>query len=319
MDNKERVKVMAETHFFPPNQVHYRWDEKQTPVLRIRSGDTVIFDTRDAADNQFNIQSTTEDIGNFDWNKVYPLAGPVFMEEAEPGDTLEIEIVDLKPGDWGWTAVLPELGLLPEEFPIPYLKTFDLSNGRTIRFNDRINLPIEPFLGTMGVCPKGAEQQSVMPPGLFGGNLDTRQLTTGSKLYLPVQVAGALFSCGDGHAAQGDGEVCVSALECPMNATLKFRLLKDKKIPSPQFVTTGPLTPMVSMQGFYGTTGIGPDLMEASRDAVRGMVEHISTTYSIEPVEAYLLSSLCVDLKISEIVDAGQYVVSALLPQSIFE
>lgn len=310
---------MAETYFFPPDRVHYNWNEKQEPVLRIHSGDTVVFDTRDAADDQFNLHSKTEDIANFDWDKVYPLAGPVFIEGAEAGDTLEIEILDLKPGDWGWTAVLPELGLLAEDFPEPYLRTFDLSNQRTIRFNDQISIPIEPFLGTMGVCPKNAQSQSIMPPGIFGGNLDTRQLTIGSKLYLPVQVAGALFSCGDGHAAQGDGEVCVSALECPMNATLKFKLIKGKTIPSPQFLTSGPLTPQVSMQGFYGTTGVGPDLMEASKDAIRAMVEHISTNYSVEPVDAYLLSSLCVDLKISEIVDAGQYVVSALLPQAIFE
>ena len=149
--------------------------------------------------------------------------------------------------------------------------------------------------------------------------MDVRQLTIGTKLYLPVQVAGALFSCGDAHAAQGDGEVCVSALECPMTATLKFNLIKGKTIPSPQFLTSGELTPKVNHKGFFGTTGVGPDLMKASQDALRAMVDHISTTYEMEPKDAYLLSSLCVDLKISEIVDAGQYIVSAVLPLAVFE
>ncbi|RFU71247.1 acetamidase [Peribacillus saganii] len=309
---------MANTHSFPKNEVHYAWNSNAKSVLAIQSGDTVVFDTKDVSDGQFNINSKTEDIANLNWDKVYPLAGPVFIEGAEPGDTLEVEIVDLKVGDWGWTAVLPGLGLLGVDFPDAYLKTFDLSDGENIRFADNVVVPIEPFLGTMGVCPKDAEGLAIMPPGTFGGNLDTRQLTIGTKLYLPVQVSGALFSCGDGHAAQGDGEVCVSALECPMNATLKFKLIKGKTIPSPQFLTKGALTPKVNHKGFFGTTGIGSDLMEASKDALRAMVNHISETYSLEPVEAYLLSSLCVDLKISEIVDAGQYVVSAVLPLAVF-
>jgi acetamidase/formamidase len=157
-----------------------------------------------------------------------------------------------------------------------------------------------------------------MPPGTFGGNMDTRQLTRGTTLYLPVQVAGALFSCGDAHAAQGDGEVCVTGIEAPMHATLRFTLQKGRSIPAPQFVTRGPLTPRVDTAGFYGTTGVGPDLYEASQDAVRAMIHHLSETYRLSPEDAYVLSSLCVDLKISEIVDAGQYVVSALLPLAVF-
>ncbi|MDN7244577.1 acetamidase/formamidase family protein [Planococcus shenhongbingii] len=310
---------MAKTHEFPEDRLHFTWAKDPEPVLTIQSEDTVVFKTREVADNQFNKNSTTEDIAGLDWGRVYPLAGPVAVEGAEPGDALEVEIVDLKPGDWGWTAILPGLGLLPEDFPNAYLRTFDLSDGEFIHFNERIKIPITPFLGTMGVSPKDAHGQAIMPPGIFGGNLATRQLTVGTKLYLPVQVSGALFSCGDAHAAQGDGEVCVSALECPMTATLKFRLIKGKRILAPQFLTKGALTPKVNHKGFYGTTGVGPDLMKCAQDAVRAMVDHLSESYGMEAKDAYLLSSLCVDLKISEIVDAGQYVVSAVLPLAVFD
>jgi acetamidase/formamidase len=170
----------------------------------------------------------------------------------------------------------------------------------------------------MGVCPAGASKQAVMPPGVFGGNMDTRQLTAGTTLYLPVQVEGALFSCGDAHAAQGDGEVCVTGIEAPMSGTLRFTLEKGRRIPAPQFRTAGPLTPRLDASAFYGTTGVGPDVYHAAQDAVRAMIEHLGRSYGLAKEDAYLLSSLCVDLKISEIVDAGQYIVSACLPLAVF-
>jgi acetamidase/formamidase len=174
-------------------------------------------------------------------------------------------------------------------------------------------------MGTMGVCPAGASAVPVMPPGSFGGNLDTRQLVQGTTLFLPVQVEGALFSTGDAHGCQGDGEICVTGLEAPMYAVMRFSLLKGKTIPAPQYRTaSGPLTPAVNYGAFYGTTGVGGDLYAAAQDATRAMIAHLGDTYGLSPEDAYLLSSLVVDLKISEIVDAGQYVVSAVLPESIF-
>jgi len=250
---------------------------------------------------------------------VYPLAGPVAVEGAEPGDTLAVEILDIHVRGWGWTAILPGFGLLADDFTEPYLRIFDLSLGDRMYFRDDIVIPLEPFFGTMGVCPSGASAQSIMPPGTFGGNLDTRQLVAGTTLFLPVQVEGALFSTGDAHGCQGDGEICVTGLESPMYAVMRLRLIKGKSIPSPQYRTApGPLTPAVNYGAFYGTTGVGPDLYVCAQDAVRAMVEHISTTYDLSPEDAYLLSSLCVDLRISEIVDAGQYVVSAHLPEMVF-
>jgi acetamidase/formamidase len=309
---------MARTHYFPEDRVHYVWDNELEPVLTVEPGDTVVYRTREVSDGQITPDSTVDDLANLDWDKLYPLAGPVAMQGADPGDVLAVEVVDIHTVGWGWTAILPGAGLLPDDFPDPYLKIFDLSNGDYTFFKDDIVIPIEPFFGTMGVSPTGPEKLAIMPPGPFGGNMDTRHITKGSILYLPVQHSGALFSCGDAHAAQGDGEVCVTGIECPMYASLRFDLVKDRNLPAPQFQTPGPLTPLVEDGGWYATMGVNTDLMEAARDAVRAMVEHISTTYGLDPVEAYALASLAVDLKISEVVDAGSWIVSAYLPLAIF-
>jgi acetamidase/formamidase len=311
---------MAQTHYFPDDRVHYQWDTGNEPVIEIDSGDTVIVETRDVSDNQIGPGATTDVVAGLDWDRVYPLAGPIAVRGAEPGDTLAVEILDIRTRGWGWTAILPGLGLLPEDFPDPYLRVFEFPDGDVIRFREDIEVPVTPFFGTMGVCPEGASGVPVMPPGPFGGNMDTRQLVKGATLYLPVQVSGALFSCGDAHAAQGDGEVCVTGVESPMYAALRFELQKGRSIPTPQYLTPpGSLTRAVDHGAWYGTTGVGGDLYVAAQDALRAMVAHISQTYDMSGEEAYLLASLCVDLKISEIVDAGQYIVSAVLPLAVFK
>jgi acetamidase/formamidase len=309
---------MPRTHEFPADSVHYTWDASNEPVLTVESGDTVHLLTRDVSDDQVTPSSDASVIESMDRTRFYPLAGPIAVAGAKPGDTLAIEVVSLEPRGWGWTAIIPGLGLLPEDFPEAYLRVFDLTTGDTTYLREDIAIPVEPFLGTMGVCPAGAAQQAVMPPGSFGGNIDTRQLTSGSTLFLPVQLDGGRFSCGDAHAAQGDGEVCVTGIESPMDVTLRFTLERGRRISAPQFLTTGPLTPRVDGGRFFGTTGVGPDLYRAAQDAVRAMVEHLTATYDLTPEDAYVLSSLCVDLKIAEIVDAGQYVVTAVLPLAVF-
>src|SRR3954451_2028773 len=310
---------MARTHSIPDDRVHFTWDAGNEPVLTIDDGDTVVYETRDVSDNQITRESDTSAIADLDWDRVYPLAGPVRVEGAAPGDTLAVEILELETRGWGWTAVLPGLGLLPDDFPDAYLRIFDLAEGEVARFGDEVAIPLAPFLGTMGVCPAGASAQPIMPPGRFGGNLDTRQLVAGTTLYLPVQVEGALFSTGDAHGCQGDGEVCVTGLEAPMYATLRFSLDKKRELPSPQFRTVpGSLTPRVDHGGWYGTTGVGPDLFVDAQNAVRAMIDHITDVSSLSREDAYLLCSLCVDLKISEIVDAGEWIVSALLPEAVF-
>jgi acetamidase/formamidase len=306
-------------HELPSDRVHYTWDAGNEPVIEIESGDTVVLSTRDVSDNQITPKSNAGAIGTVDWDRVYPLAGPIAVAGAEPGDTLAVEVRDLRPGSWGWTAIIPGLGLLSDDFPDAYLRVFDLSGGDTTPFRDDIVIPVEPFLGTMGVCPAGAKEQRVMPPGTFGGNMDTRQLVRGSVLYLPVQEPRALFSCGDAHAAQGDGEVCVTGIEAPMERVeLRFELQKGRRIPAPQYRTAASLTPRVDGGGFFGTTGVGPDLYGCAQDAVRAMIDHLAAEYGLSREDAYVLASLVVDLKISEVVDAGQWVVSALLPLAIF-
>jgi acetamidase/formamidase len=311
---------MAQTHYFPNDRIHFQWDTSNEPVIEIESGDTVIVETRDVSDNQIGPDSTTETVAGLDWERVYPLAGPIAVRGAEPGDTLAIEILDIHTRGWGWTAILPGgFGLLPDDFPDAYLRVFEFLDGDWIPFADNVRIPVTPFFGTMGVCPEGASAVPVMPPGRFGGNMDTRQLTKGTTLFLPVQVSGALFSCGDAHAAQGDGEVCVTGVESPMYAALRFTVQKGRSLPSAQYqVPPGSLTSKVDLGGWYGTTGVGPDLFVCAQDAVRAMVTHINENHGLSREDAYLLSSLCVDLKISEIVDAGQYIVSALLPQAVF-
>jgi acetamidase/formamidase len=310
---------MARTHEFPLDQVHYRWDDRNEPVLTVESGDTVVMVTREVSDGQITPSSDASVVATLDWDRVYPLAGPIAVDGAEPGDTLAIEIVEIATQGWGWTAIIPGQGLLPDDFPDAYLRIFDLGRGDSTQLREDITIPIEPFLGTMGVCPAGAREQAVMPPGTFGGNLDTRQLTRGTTLYLPVEEPLALFSCGDAHAAQGDGEVCVTGIESPMAVTLRFTLERGRRIPAPQYLTAGSLTPRVDGAGFFGTTGVGPDIYRGAQDAVRAMIDHLAASYDLSPEDAYVLASLCVDLKISEIVDAGQYVVSALLPLAVFQ
>src|SRR4051812_40717018 len=309
---------MPRTHHLPDEHVHFTWDTGHEPVLAIESGDTVVVWTRDVSDNQIGPDSDASVIASLDWNRVYPLSGPIAVDGAEPGDTLAIEVLDIHTQGWGWTAVLPGLGLLPEDFPDAYLRVFDLSHGDLAFMRQDVAIPLEPFFGTMGVCPAGASAQPVMPPGTFGGNMDTRQLRRGATLFLPVQLERALFSCGDAHGAQGDGEVCVTGLEAPMFASLRFTVESGRSLPSPQYRTPAPLTPRVDAAPFYATTGVGGDLYVGAQDAIRAMVDHIAGTYDLGREDAYLLCSLAVDLKISEIVDAGQYVVSALLPEAIF-
>jgi acetamidase/formamidase len=302
----------------PEDQVHFLWDEGNEPTLTISSGDEISVETREVSDGQITPESTVDVLGMLDMERLYPLVGPVYVEGAEPGDTLKVEILSIETRDWGWAAILPGLGLLPDDFPDAYLRIFELS-GDVAPLDDVAKIPVEPFFGTMGVCPAGASAQAVMPPGIFGGNMDTRQLVQGSTLYLPVQVEGALFSCGDAHCAQGDGEVCVTGIEAPMGGTFRLSLEKGRSIPAPQWSFPGALTPRVDAGGFYATTGVGPDLYVCAQDAVRAMVGHLTETRPLSPEDAYVLASQCVDLKISEIVDAGQFIVSAVLPLAVFD
>lgn len=297
---------------------HYGWDNSLEPTLRLEPGATVTFETIDSSGGQLSPQSTVADVATLDFAKVNPVTGPVFVEGAEPGDALKVFIKELRPSGWGWTANIPGFGLLTEDFTEPYLKLWTLSGADTASFLDGVNVPLKAFPGTIGVAPAEPGHHSVVPPRACGGNMDVRDLGAGTTLYLPVQVAGALFSVGDTHAAQGDGEVCGTAIESPMEITLHFEIVKGANLRAPQFETPGPVTRHLDSKGYYVTTGVQPDLLGAAKDAVSAMVEHLSKTYGLSPEDAYLLSSVACDLRISEVVDVPNYLVSFYLPLSLF-
>jgi acetamidase/formamidase len=300
---------------------HRRWDATLAPVLEVDPGDVVVVETDDFAGGQIVRDSTAADLLQLDFDAIYPLAGPIAVRGARPGDALAVEIVGFELPEWGWACVIPGFGLLSrEEFPEPALRVFDLTTGDTTPLTDGVRIPIEPFCGTMGVPGRDMRGTPIPPPHAGGGNMDCRHLTAGTTLYLPVEVAGGLLSLGDAHAAQGDGEVAISGLECAMRTRIRVDLVRDARLPAPQLRRPpGSLTPRVDHAGWYATTGVEPDLMEASRAAVRAMIEHLGRARGLSRADAYILCSLAGDLKICEVVDTPNWVVACFMPDAIFE
>jgi acetamidase/formamidase len=307
-------------HELDGGQVHYEWNNSLAPRLEIEPGDTVVFQTRDAADGFYSRASTHADVEKRGPFRGHPLTGPVRVRGAEPGDVLVVDVLDMKPAaDFGWTAIRPGRGLLPEsDFSKPFLQIWDLSDGTHARMDRRVAVPIEAFPGVMGTALDEAGGHSTMPPRKNGGNMDIKQLTRGATLYLPVWVPGALFSVGDGHAAQGDGEVCVTAVEMRAQPTLRFGLQKGRHLEEPQLRTTRPLAGGTNTALWFATTAHGPDLFAAAQQAVRHMIDHLVRERGFSREEAYIVCSVAADLKISEIVDAPNWIVSAFMPESIF-
>ena len=180
-----------------------------------------------------------------------------------------------------------------------------------------MRIPLAPFCGEHGVAPTGPAR-STIPPTETGGNMDTRHLTAGSRLWLPVQVPDALFSLGDGHAAQGDGEVCGTAIETPVRVSVRLTIRRDVQVSAPEFETAGPLGASTNTAGWFAADGIGPDLFQAARDAVRRMIDRLAARHGLAEVDAYLLISVAGDLRISEIVDQPNWIVTCYMPTSIF-
>jgi acetamidase/formamidase len=311
---------MSRVHHLDDSEIHREWNNAIPPRLEIDPGDTVVFRTRDAADYYYKRSSTHADVLGRGPFRGHPLTGPVRVRGAEPGDTLVVEVVAMKPAlDFGWTAIRPGRGLLPEsDFPNPFLQIWDVSDGAFARTGRGIAVPLAPFPGVMGTALDEPGGHSTMPPRKNGGNMDIKQLAVGTTLYLPVWVEGALFSVGDGHGAQGDGEVCVTAVEMAAEVTLRFDLQKARGLEEPQFRTRGPIGESTNRGAWYATTAHGPDLFACAQQAVRYMIEHLERERELSREEAYVLSSVAVDLKISEIVDAPNWIVSAFLPESIF-
>ena len=307
-------------HRLDHEQIHQEWNNALAPRLTIDPGDTVVFDTRDAANLFYTKASSHEDVLRRGPFRGHPLTGPVAVRGARPGDTLVVEILDVQPAlDWGWTAIRPGRGLLPEaDFAKPFLQIWDLSDKRHARMGNRVAVPLAPFPGVLGVALDEPGAHSTMPPRRAGGNMDIKQLVAGATLWLPVLVDGALFSAGDAHAAQGDGEVCVTAVEMMGRLTLRFNVQSGRRLAEPQLRTPAPPSNATNRGAHYATTAHGPDLFAASQQAVRYMIDHIVEAHGLSREQAYVVCSVAVDLKISEIVDAPNWIVSAFLPESIF-
>ena len=300
------------------NQTHCRWDNSIAPLATVEPGDVVVLETKEATDGQVFPGCSIDVLRNLDFSVIHPITGPVAVLGAEPGDVLEVEVLDILHKDWGWTAIIPGFGLMADEFDDPFLKIWELQENIAY-FKTGIRLPLEPFCGVMGVAPAEAGSLDTIPPRLNGGNIDIKQLVKGSKLLLPVLHPGALFSLGDAHAAQGDGEVCGTAIEGPMTVTVRFGVHKGMSIPELQYTTPGTAAEKANKKGYYVTTGHSPDLFVAAKNATRNMITHMVKYYDLTRHEAYALCSVAVDLRISEIVDAPNWLVSAFLPLDIFE
>ena len=313
--------MSAAAHTLHSHQGHTGWDNAIAPVLTVAPGETVEFHPMDASGGQLTRASSVADVARLDFGKVNPVVGPVFIDGAEPGDAIKVTLVAFGPSGWGWTANIPGFGLLADQFPDPALHvwTYDPVSMAPAMYGPGGRVPLKPFAGTIGLAPAEPGPHSIVPPRRVGGNLDVRDLAAGVELYLPVEVAGGLFSLGDTHAAQGDGEVCGTAIESPMSAAVRFDLIKDADLAFPRFTTPGPVTRHLDAKGYEVATGVGPDLMAAARHALAGMIDRLGRQHGLSAVDAYMLCSVCADLRISEIVDQPNWVVGLYFPRVVFD
>ncbi len=289
---------------------HTVWDSSIEPVLRVAPGDTVQIEVANSSGGQLGPDSTAADLLGLDFSRVNPVTGPIAVEAAEPGDSLVIEVLDIAVQSWGWTANIPGFGLLSEQFPEPHLR-FSTVAGNSVDFLPGIALPALPMIGTIGLAPAGGQVLPMVPPHRQGGNMDIRQVTAGSRLRLPVAVAGGLLSLGDTHAAMGDGEVCGTGIEISSVVTVRIDLAKDDPIPAAVLETDG----RTARSGpALIATGIGPDLWQAARDATGSMIDQLVRRTGLAPVDAYLLASVAADLHVAEIVDLPNVVVAMHFP-----
>jgi acetamidase/formamidase len=353
--------------------LHNRWNRDLPPAAVVRPGQEIQLLCRDALDiGEAARTLTPEGTLTLDLGGVHPLTGPVEVEGAEPGDILEIEVLDVSPlVDFGYVVISPVLGLfgslrphvlaplaqfteasqlsdpspgrvagaIPADQPFnsgaPFVQLFHFDRGQSSGFatftgadtGKQARIPITPFMGIYGVAPMRKGMYRTLPPnvsGAMGGNADIRQFVKGARIQLPVYAEGARFSAGDGHMAQGDGEVCVAAIETLMAVTLRFSVVKNTVIAGTRAIVPAADPTQLAMSadmlshGYYHTTGTGPDLMENARNAVRDMIDWLVSDQGVSLHEAYALCSVAGDLKISEVVDLPNWVVSMTLPRGIF-
>jgi acetamidase/formamidase len=300
------------THSLTAAPTHSRWNAALPPRLTIAPGDTVHFECQDSSGAQVHPAMTVDEFQHIDRGLIHALTGPVAIAGAQPGDVLQIDVLEVAHKGWGWSSVIPGLGFLKQRFGDPFLFHWQL-HGDTSTSLAPATLPLRPFCGVMGVAPAEPGESRTRPPGVFGGNMDVRELATGSTLYLPVQQPGALFSCGDAHAAQGDGEVCINGIECPADATLRFSLHKSQHL-------AGPLIESASSDEvgpFWLTVESHTDTLTAALNATDRMVDLLVSRWGFSDLHAYLLCSVAMKLQISQVVNEPMITVSAALAKSI--
>jgi len=295
-------------YFLSADQTHNKFSRSIPPALRVPSGAVIEVRTEEATDGQLNINSTAADVPSVKFDPIHPLTGPVYVEGAEPGDVLAVKLLEIEVGDWGWSGVFPGFGFLANEFTEPWLKTFKLGKeARSVKFSDKITIPLKPFAGVMGVAPATDSLLSTIPPRANGGNMDDPNLTAGTTVYFPVFVPGALFSIGDTHAAQGLGEVCGTAIEAPMRIVYRVDVIKNKKISEPQYETAD----------YYAMTAFATTIDEAAKKATRYMIDYLMSEHGLSRNEAYVLCSLAGDLKIAEVVDVPHVLVTMHISKKV--
>ena len=294
---------------------HSRWNRALEPRLTISSGDTVHMSCLDASGGQVKPGATVEDFLAIDRNRIHALTGPIRIDGAEPGDVLEINVLQVEHRGWGWSSVLPGLGFLQDQFRDPYIFHWTLDPEVSLSLGPAI-VPLRPFCGVMGVAPAEDGEFRTRPPGPFGGNMDVRELCTGATLYLPVLCPGALFSAGDAHAAQGDGEVCINGIECPAEVSLGFRVHRKQPLSGPLIESAESRTPDAPADAWIMVES-DTDAMRAARRATARMVDLLIARWSFAPIHAYLLCSVVMKLRISQVVNEPMITVSAALPKCV--
>jgi acetamidase/formamidase len=291
---------------------HSRWSNALQPRLTIDSGDVVHLECVDSSGAQVNPASAVEDFLAIDRGRIHALTGPIAIHQAEPGDSLAIEILQVAHQGWGWSSTIPGLGFLKERFTQPSLFHWELIGDSTRSLAPAV-VPLRPFCGVMGVAPEEPGEFRTRPPGIFGGNMDVRELCAGATLYLPVLNPRALFSAGDAHAAQGDGEVCINGIECPADVSLRFHLLKHRRLSGP-LVESG--TPKLSSPEWI-VVDSATDAIAAARAATNRMIDLLAAKVALSETHAYLLCSVAMNLRLSQVVNDPMITVSAALPKSV--
>jgi acetamidase/formamidase len=302
-------------HRLSAQPTHSRWNRALPPRLRIQPGDTVRLECVDSSGAQVHPKMTLSEFLAIDRDRIHALTGPIYVERAEPGDVLQIDVLNVVHKGWGWSSVIAGLGFLKERFSEPFLFHWKLE-GAVSRSLAPAIVPLRPFCGVMGVARAEDGEFRTRPPGPFGGNMDVRQLCAGATLYLPVFNPGALFSAGDAHAAQGDGEVCINGIECPADVTLRFQLHKQQRLAAP-IVESGVSRGQETGGDAWLVVESATDAAGAARAATSRMIDLLVDRWGFTPIHAYLLCSVAMNLHLSQVVNEPMFTVSAEIPKSL--